>query len=739
MPTDLSQSFPAPANLDNGSDVSVDLLKNLFDANWWDIVPGSSSDAGNAASMLFPMIGQINLICLTIITVFFTYFIGVGLVGTAHEGSPLGKKYHSWWPLARFGFSISALAPVARGGLSIFQVLLLTAVGYSVHFANIMWDTALDYLGTTGGQLVATVPNSVYEETHVLAGGMLKSITLQKFYEKKWDKTIPGSSETVQWIMEGTGSEGTYTWYFQPPMDTPLSNEDMGGVTFYCPNTTDSDILATCNSRITAAIALFDDLKPIASELVGDDEGNRVLDIVAYENAIKKYNSSIASSLGGFITSQESTFSQELKQFLEQAAKDGWIMAGSYFWTLSRLNAEAQDVVMTTSSYLEPQKTPGLLQERFKGFEGLSQKVAQLRAMRYNSRLEAAKAGTSHSWWDWLFDLMRGPLHGTIDLIVGANQVNAIGHYTGEESSSGGEPVARMSTGGHYLINAIEAGGVAIVGAWLTAKVGGGLIENIPFLGDAASQGAQGVAAVVLTLFCLCALPLLVVGCTLAYYLPALPYILWVSAITGWIIVLIESLIAAPFWVAAHAMPEGEGIAGTSGRQGYMLLLGVLARPLLMLVGFLCACVVINFIGSFVFQTFVIFETSVNAERAVGLVTIGCMLILFTGLITVLSHKVFGLITHLPQNCLNWIGQQIQNLSSEQDEARTRGVFSQAGSQSHTMAQGVGRMMGERLRQGRVGAAGGEGQSESQMASDLKQGEKMASAGDTDWDEKKKG
>lgn len=687
--TDLSAAFPSPADIDFSTDSAARMLQHLFDTNWWDIKPGSESSANSAASVLFPILGDLNLMCLTAITLFFTYFIGIGFVGTAHDASPLGKKYHSWWPIARFSFSISALAPVAKGGLSIFQVLILTACGWSLNFVNLAWDTALDYLGATGGQLVAQVPDSVYNETHQIAGGMLKSITLQQFYAKKWSKTVAAKTASVEWTHDDDSPMGTYTFYFQPPNDTGISEKDMGGITFYCPNSSDNAVLATCNARVRAASQLYEDLKPIAIGVVGTTAGERELDISAYEKAIEAYNSTIATSLGSFITSQQSEFSSELDEFLKTAKSDGWLSAGSYFWTLSHLHAHAQSAVMTTSSYIEPQNIPLDINDRFEGFQGLAERLDELRAQRYSRHLQATGVGAEQGdWASMVSSVFRPLLHGAIDLVAGAKN-----ETLGLDSD---DPVARIATAGHLMIGSIEAGAVAICGGWLLAQTGADSVAGkiagwIPGAA-AAKAGLVHLSEIALVLFAICALPLLVVACTFAYYLPALPYVLWTCAIVGWLIVLIESMVAAPFWVAAHAMPEGEGIAGTSGRQGYMLLFGVLLRPVLMIVGFMCALVLIQFIGVFVSKTFMLAESSMNADSTLGLVGCGCMLTIYAGLITVLSHKIFGLITHLPDNCLNWVGQQLQNLNEAGDEARTRGVFSQVGQQGQGMAQGVGRM-----------------------------------------------
>lgn len=50
--------------------------------------------------------------------------------------------------------------------------------------------------------------------------------------------------------------------------------------------------------------------------------------------------------------------------------------------------------------------------------------------------------------------------------------------------------------------------------------------------------------------------------------------------------ILIQSLLAAPLWAAAHAAdPEQDGFAGRWALQGWQLLLNVVTRPILLVIG----------------------------------------------------------------------------------------------------------------------------------------------------------
>lgn len=184
-------------------------------------------------------------------------------------------------------------------------------------------------------------------------------------------------------------------------------------------------------------------------------------------------------------------------------------------------------------------------------------------------------------------------------------------------------------------------------------------------------------------------LPLFFLGISLAYYLPSVPFILWTMAVIGWLILVAETLVAAPLWAAAHALPEGEGIAGQRGSQGYMLFLGVLFRPALMVAGFFISFILFQSIGMLIGQGFKVFFAGMSVGHIQGLTTFIAMVFLIGGIILVAAHKLFHLITWMPDNVLRWVGQNVQNLGEKEDEGRTRTIFGLASTKGEGAASGA--------------------------------------------------
>lgn len=229
-----------------------------------------------------------------------------------------------------------------------------------------------------------------------------------------------------------------------------------------------------------------------------------------------------------------------------------------------------------------------------------------------------------------------------------------------------GDPVAGISGVASGVLNTVQ-GVVAGAAIWSGAKwafsklpVVGGVAEDEP---PKASGGLGGLANMIL----LSAVGMIIItSMVLAFYLPAVMFVIWTMAVVGWLIQVLEMLVAAPVWALAHMMPEGEGFAGQRGQQGYMLFFNVLLRPPLMVIGFFIAIALIGSVGLFIGAAMKLYwaNTSGGFMFIFGLIA---YLILLTVLVVTTAHKIFGLVSWLPDNVIKWIGGAVNSLGDMQD------------------------------------------------------------------------
>ena len=235
------------------------------------------------------------------------------------------------------------------------------------------------------------------------------------------------------------------------------------------------------------------------------------------------------------------------------------------------------------------------------------------------------------------------------------------------EKLSTNDPIMAMSNVGDYVIG--TAWGLA--GGLAALDVSQSLGHAIPVIGKAIPNLDKYISFLLFSVF----VPLLLYGLALAYYLPAIPFIRWISALVGWVILIVESLIAAPLWLCAHALPEGDGAAGQHGKRGYLLLLGIVIRPPLMVAGFFSAVILLNILGQLLGTGFEMFIAGTSQTKIIGITGTFSMLIILGIVVIMMANKFFSLIHYLPEHVTNWIGQQFHSLGEKEDQSGVKAVF----------------------------------------------------------------
>jgi conjugal transfer/type IV secretion protein DotA/TraY len=136
-----------------------------------------------------------------------------------------------------------------------------------------------------------------------------------------------------------------------------------------------------------------------------------------------------------------------------------------------------------------------------------------------------------------------------------------------------------------------------------------------------------------------------------------MPYFMWLAGVAGWLLMLVQTVVAAPLWAASHVMPEGEGFAGHRAMNGYMMLIALLARPLLMVVGLVAAMLVVKVVGGVIVTTFGWFTSSVSlGASGANPIHLLAWIFLFVGIFIVLARWSFSLIHLVPDTVLRFIG-----------------------------------------------------------------------------------
>lgn len=644
----MATELPATAQVLLSTDASKQFLDTLLGQGWdtW----GNELAGDQAAEMMLSFFEAFNLVALAIVSGLFIWVMAIAVAGTAHEGTPFGKKYSSLWMPLRFVASMGALAPIFKG-LSLFQIAILACIGFSINLGNYVWDLGVDYFVEHCGQITVQAPDQNVTQYSAIANGSLESLSLQYYLNERRGLNINPGGEwqfSSNWFSSG----GEYTFLF---------NGNAGSITVDCIDESD----ALCRGKVNAVGTAISSLSSVAQDLSDPNTSATNIDPLALYNAANNVNATILTELQSY--ANQGQLQEKLADFTDIANQYGWFIAGSSYWSISWINQEVREAMYSGISYSPAEYTSSEMLAMTYGlhdYEATKERVANYIKTAYTTRrgisdtTMAPAVTNENSSLDQLGYWIRTTLNS---LVAGNILPIAV------EKLSSQDPIMAISNVGDYFIG--TAWGLAsALGALDVAQSMG---KAIPLVGKVLPSLDKYISFLLFCVF----LPLLLYGLALAYYLPAIPFIRWISALIGWVILIVESLVAAPLWLCAHALPEGDGAAGQHGKRGYFLLLAILIRPPLMVTGFFSAIILMNVLGRLIGASFEMFIAGTAQSKIIGMTGTFSMLVILGVVVIMAANKFFSLIHYLPEHVTSWIGQQFHSLGEKEDQSGVKNVF----------------------------------------------------------------
>lgn len=211
--------------------------------------------------------------------------------------------------------------------------------------------------------------------------------------------------------------------------------------------------------------------------------------------------------------------------------------------------------------------------------------------------------------------------------------------------NSPGNPIIKLADIGDMLLN--------IVGlVWIAGAAASALAGLIPFV-----SSATALLLFIMPTLTLIMTAMFVTGSMMAYYIPLVPYILFLFASLAWFIAVIEAMVAAPIVAVGLTHPEGQHEVFGKAAPAVMLLTNVFLRPSMMIIGF-----VMSMILSYVAVTILnagFFQASEgmmgNVSGISSLIAPIAVLVIYSLVFMVIVQKSFALIHMLPDKVLRWI------------------------------------------------------------------------------------
>lgn len=380
--------------------------------------------------------------------------------------------------------------------------------------------------------------------------------------------------------------------------------------------------------------------------------------------SVTYYVTQVATAVANYIDQQGK--SQLSGQFADAAAQ-GWIFAGSYYYAIAKsnnsnlqnaipeLNYTLPDINGTVMrSYRNNVEAAGALLNASSGAGGMLSSNPQLSGVSG----AVSAAGTS-----------------VVDSFANNNQgdrENADG-----TTSKGSNPLTAIQiTGAVMLMVVTILYPVLLVVTFVLGIFG---FFNVYSLGTGITNPAGGAAGLVYfilvpALFGFMAI-MVSLGGMLAVYVPLIPYVIFTFGAIGWLTTVIEAMVAGPLVALGILSPSGQHELLGKAEPALMLLFDVFLRPSLMIFGLiaamLLASVVVKMINAAFWTTVVggIFgpvssssSDGAIAQGWIALATNPLQLIIYlsayVALIVAALNKCFQAIFLVPQGVMKWISGQ---------------------------------------------------------------------------------
>lgn len=164
-------------------------------------------------------------------------------------------------------------------------------------------------------------------------------------------------------------------------------------------------------------------------------------------------------------------------------------------------------------------------------------------------------------------------------------------------------------------------------------------------------------------------------------FLPSLPYGIFMIVVVGWVLAVIQSVVAAPLWMVMHMRPSQTFIG--SDQQGYLLLLSLFVRPALAVLGLFAGILAADPIVDYLAKAFFSMRTAiVTSQESLGWIvefmTFTNWMVVFGFILLPITYMVFGLPQVLPDHVLKWIGAGIGDLGETDAGRAMRGNMERA-------------------------------------------------------------
>lgn len=640
---------------DRGTDISRQAMVTLFGQIVNNPLNGIVEDGGD--SLVSQILKIFSSTLLIVGTGVGGYLVLQKTAKTAHDGQYMDREQGSFWAPIRILAAFSMLTPLPNGWSLSALLMLYAAAKVGVGGANLATDATVDAF--MAGQTFVLQP--VAPSTVTLARSLFEA-----------NMCMFGINASLDAQNNSGGIVFSSDYINQSPIENGFilksKSFTCGGATIAIEEnnsilsklglSADIDVTAIRNAHTEGLNEMQRSLRDGAQKFVQgvisrqqDENSNLVNAESVIQTASQIYENKVTAAI------RSSNINTQLRNLTSQVGdtikSEGWFSLGNWYQTLAVANnrvgnsAAAKGTAFGQSTGQVP-VTTDLYRLAISAYHAQKSVTDNSNAgiLTAKSSLESNDISDAASLFSYVFN--------SFGQSITTSLINQSQNDSGQVN-----PIISMKNLGDNLIGAAEASLATYVG--VKAFIAG---ANESVLGTIANKlGGIGAAlkSVGDTLDPYVAISLVMLigaGISLSIYIPLMPFLIWTAACINYLIIIGEGIFASALWAFTHLLGNGEGM-GQKTSHGYIFLLNLMFRPILMVGGFLLGGGIVTIGGTILNKAIPAAMANAQFDSMTGIVTIiGYLIVYCSTAITIVSLS-FSLINIVPDQVINWVGGHV--------------------------------------------------------------------------------
>jgi conjugal transfer/type IV secretion protein DotA/TraY len=717
--------------------VSLGILQHIFGPIIDLLVRGGDPNTVSASSnLLASMLSYYNMGILAVASLIISYVATVGTINTANDGEAMGKQWSSVWTPLRIVTGGAVLLPTASG-YSFLQMFVLTLSLWGVGFANQLYRVGMtmgiiktDNIVTSSTAVPASafglrsfakqylpisycahVSNAVYADEmgspNVQANGQADRIS-----------TVDGRVDYTFFVKDR--NPATNVGGGEPFCGTVKLSSYTSGGTAEAGTSASISMLHSglSNVKIQAATALMADINAwVATMPVDINQTGWVIESKKFNDIVKLREDALATQITAQVSTGTMDINSGISTFINTLTRDGWAMAGGWYQRSGAIRKELGSAITESVgnasepslSALPDDARARLLQSSVSTVVEAIIKKSEEPGKGYDVTAAPA-ADISNSLpkngnGDMNIGAIQQDINTKFGSIVNSTMKTTVDIATG--SSADIDAVSRMKLVGDYLVISMATAEVAksalqTTVAAVRATVAG--VGGVQVLGTK----VDGSGSMTALWDWLLAAPIKQMDKLISYleplafyfsvFLPSLPYAIFMITVVGWVLGVLQTVIAAPLWAVMHMRPSQTFVG--SDAQGYLLLLAMFVRPALAIIGLFASMLLADPIVDYIAQAFfsmrgaVVTSTGLFPGALVEFVTFAWWMFAFGLTLLPVLYMIYGLPQVLPDHVLKWINAGVHDLGATHAMSGVRGGLAMSLLQAKNKDESSGRSKG---------------------------------------------